>query len=82
LRKLDREKTFPVDLDGEEGRPSDSKRSNVFRIAVRFTKEVNLVLVQELLRGNQTVKIDALECLSKSWLPPAFLGLSKLTYPR
>jgi eukaryotic translation initiation factor 2C len=52
-------------LDGEEGR-SDSKRPNVFRLAVRYTKEVNLVLVQELLRGNQTVKIDALECLSTS----------------
>lgn len=68
LKKLDRDLQFSVDLDAEQGqgqgRP-DGKRTNVFRVVIRPTKEVNIMLVQELLRGNTTIKTDALECLSE-----------------
>ncbi|KAI5284276.1 hypothetical protein KEM54_001460 [Ascosphaera aggregata] len=63
LRSIQGEKTIDVDLDLEEGR-TQSTGKNVFRLAVRQTKTVNLAVVMDYVKGNTSFNKDALEGLN------------------
>ncbi|KKZ62495.1 hypothetical protein EMCG_03108 [[Emmonsia] crescens] len=63
LIRLPNDVNVMVDLDTEQGR-SGSKTPNIFRLVVRPTKKVNLVVIEEYLRGNGSISKEVLEGLS------------------
>lgn len=63
LIRLPNDVNVMVDLDAEQGR-SGSKTPNIFRLVVRPTKKVNLVVIEEYLRGNGSISKEVLEGLS------------------
>lgn len=55
---------FRVDLDVEQGRTPNPNRPNFFDVIIRKTKELNLYIIMDYLKGNVSVSRDTLECLS------------------
>ncbi|PGH18113.1 hypothetical protein AJ79_00741 [Helicocarpus griseus UAMH5409] len=62
LVPLNKEVNVVVDLDAEQGR--SGRTSNTFRLVVRPTKQVNLAIVEEYVRGNGSISKEVLEGLS------------------
>lgn len=73
---------FKVDLDVEQGRTPNDNHPNIFPVFVRQTKQLNLQVIAEFLKGNHTVAKEAIECLSKSFRKPPRETNSALTSVR